>query len=194
MSATRLSDVAPNIERCDSTVFRASTAHCPALCGSGRAIPHVFWIVKESIVKENSRETGLQRVTMSLVGVLVASLLLVLVAEAQVPVEGYFGKDGTCVQRFIVPSLESNLYNIYTYPGTVHPSPAKCPWQPPIPISAPPTITFPRCVFGSTAAPCRVGKPRTLAYGERERSLGKPLSGGVFLFADVQADTPAHDC
>jgi hypothetical protein len=68
-----------------------------------------------------------QRVTMSLVGVLVASLLLVLVAEAQVPVEGYFGKDGTCVQRFIVPSLESNLYNIYTYPGTVHPSPGKVP-------------------------------------------------------------------
>ena len=64
-----------------------------------------------------------QRVTMGLVGVLVASLLLVLVAEAQVPVEGYFGKDGTCVQRFIVPSLESNLYNIYTSPGTVQPSP-----------------------------------------------------------------------
>jgi hypothetical protein len=35
-----------------------------------------------------------QRVTMGLVGVLVASLLLVLVAEAQVLVEGYFCKDG----------------------------------------------------------------------------------------------------
>ena len=50
-----------------------------------------------------------QRVTMGLVGVLVASLLLVLVAAAQVPVEGYFCKDGTCVQRCIAPSLESNL-------------------------------------------------------------------------------------
>ena len=68
-----------------------------------------------------------QRVTMGLVGVLVASLLLVLVAAAQVPVEGYFCKDGTCVQRFIAPSLESNLYNIYTYPGTVYPSPGKVP-------------------------------------------------------------------
>ena len=32
---------------------------------------------------------------------------------------GYFCKDRTCVQRFIAPSLESNLYNIYTSPGTV---------------------------------------------------------------------------
>jgi len=68
-----------------------------------------------------------QRVTMGFVGVLVASLLLVLVAAAQVPVEGYFCKDGTCVQRFIAPSLESNLYNIYTSPGTVQPSPGKVP-------------------------------------------------------------------
>jgi hypothetical protein len=68
-----------------------------------------------------------QRVTMGLVGVLVSSLLLVLVAEAQVPIEGYVCKDGACVQRFIVPSLESNLYNTYTYPGTVHPYPGKVP-------------------------------------------------------------------
>ena len=38
-----------------------------------------------------------QRVTMGLVGVLVVSLLLVLVAEAQVLVEGYFCKDGIYV-------------------------------------------------------------------------------------------------
>jgi hypothetical protein len=42
-------------------------------------------------VKENGRETD-TTVTMGLVGVLVVSLLLVLVAEAQVLVEGYFAK------------------------------------------------------------------------------------------------------
>ena len=68
-----------------------------------------------------------QRVTMGLVGVLVASLLLVLVAEAQVLVEGYFCKDGTYVQPFIAPSLESTLYKNYNYPGTVHPYPGKVP-------------------------------------------------------------------
>ena len=68
-----------------------------------------------------------QRVTMGLVGVLVASLLLVLVAEAQVLVEGYFCKDGTYVQPFIAPSLESTLYKHYNYPGTVHPYPGKVP-------------------------------------------------------------------
>jgi hypothetical protein len=37
--------------------------------------------------------------------------VLVLVAEAQVLVEGYFCKDGTYVQPLIAPSLESTLYN-----------------------------------------------------------------------------------
>jgi hypothetical protein len=59
--------------------------------------------------------------TMGLVGVLVASLLLVLVVEAQVLVEGYFCKDGTYVQPLIAPSLESTLYKNDNSPGTVHP-------------------------------------------------------------------------
>jgi hypothetical protein len=70
-------------------------------------------------------------VTTGLVGVLVASLLLVLVlvlvAEAQVLVEGYFCKDGTYVQPLITPSLESTLYKNDNYPGTVHPYPGKVP-------------------------------------------------------------------
>lgn len=70
-----------------------------------------------------------QRVTMGFVGVLVASLLLVLLAEAQVPVEGYFCKDGTYVQPFIAPSLapslDSTLYTNDNYPGTVTPSTGK---------------------------------------------------------------------
>jgi hypothetical protein len=68
-----------------------------------------------------------QRVTMGLVGVLVVSLLLVLVAEAQVLVEGYFCKDGTYVQPLIAPSLESTLYKNDNAPGTVHPSTGKIP-------------------------------------------------------------------
>jgi hypothetical protein len=68
-----------------------------------------------------------QRVTMGLVGMLVASLLLVLVAEAQVLVEGYFCKDGRYVQPFIAPSLESTLYKNDNYPSTVNPSPGKEP-------------------------------------------------------------------
>jgi hypothetical protein len=68
-----------------------------------------------------------QRVTMSLVGVLVASLLLVLVAEAQVLVEGYICKDGIYVQPLIAPSLESTLYKNDNYPGTVHPYLGKVP-------------------------------------------------------------------
>ncbi len=62
-----------------------------------------------------------QRVTMGLVGVLVVSLLLVLVAEAQVLVEGYFCKDGIYVQPLIAPFLESTLYKNDNSPGTVHP-------------------------------------------------------------------------
>jgi hypothetical protein len=68
-----------------------------------------------------------QRVTMGLVGVLVASLLLVLVAEAQVLVEGYFCKDGISVQPLIAPFLESTLYKNDNSPGTVHPYPGKVP-------------------------------------------------------------------
>ena len=68
-----------------------------------------------------------QRVTMGLVGVLVVSLLLVLVAEAQVLVEGYFCKDGIYVQPLIAPFLESTLYKNDNAPGTVHPSPDTVP-------------------------------------------------------------------
>jgi hypothetical protein len=79
---------------------------------------------------QSSRRTVVkrtQRVTTGLIGVLVASLLLVLVAEAQVLVEAYFCKDGTYVQPFIAPSLESTLYKNDNSPGTVHPYPGKGP-------------------------------------------------------------------
>ena len=51
-----------------------------------------------------------QRVTMGLVGVLVAHLLLVPVAEAQVLAEAYFCQDGLYVQPVLPPSLESTMY------------------------------------------------------------------------------------
>ena len=63
-----------------------------------------------------------QRVTMGLVGVLVAHLLLVPVAEAQVLVEAYFCQDGLYVQPLLAPSLESTLYKHDTSPGMVLPS------------------------------------------------------------------------
>ena len=63
-----------------------------------------------------------QQVTMGLVGVLVAHLLLVPVAEAQVLVEAYFCQDGLYVQPLLAPSLESTLYKHDTSPGMVLPS------------------------------------------------------------------------
>ena len=45
MSSGYLHEERGTVALYDSTVFRASTAHRPALRGSGRAMPHVFWIV-----------------------------------------------------------------------------------------------------------------------------------------------------
>ena len=72
-----------------------------------------------------------QQVTMGLVGVLVAHLLLVPVAEAQVLVEAYFCQDGLYVQPLLAPSLESTLYKHDTSPGMVLPfSRHRAPWHP----------------------------------------------------------------
>jgi hypothetical protein len=63
--------------------------------------------------------TRTQRMTMGLVGVLVAHLLLVLVAEAQVLVEAYFCQDGLYMQPVLAPSLGSTLDKYDTSPGMV---------------------------------------------------------------------------
>ena len=63
--------------------------------------------------------TRTPRVTMGLVGVLVAHLLLVPVADAQVLVEAYFCHDGLYVQPVLAPSLGSTLEKYDTSPGMV---------------------------------------------------------------------------
>ena len=95
-----------------------------------------------------------QQVTMGLVGVLVAHLLLVPVAEAQVLVEAYFCQDGLYVQPLLAPSLESTLYKHDTSPGMVLPSRGTVPPGTPSPyLNTACNQPLPYTVFGETSAP-----------------------------------------
>ena len=191
MSATRWSDVAPNIAWA-TALFSVRLPRIALLCVAlGGRFPRLL----DRRKSQSSRVYSCTNTTgdHGPVGVWWQSTACAERQQHKCRSEGYFCKDGTCVQRFIAPSSRATCITSTPLPVRCSPLPAKCPWQPQYLSLHLLQSAFPLCVFGNRC-PRRAGKPRTLAYGGREQSSERPSRRGVFLFADAQADTPAHDC